>query len=318
MPHKRVLIPHLGRTVVLVDRDRLRWRRHGRTFRVPAHLKGLRSAPTPPASWDWGQGLSYPILGNDQYGDCYYAAMCHGSQTWTGHSTGYEYQFDEQAVINRYLAISGGDNGLSDSDIEPEWKGGIVGPGGPRKVLDFLTIDPADANAHALACWAFGGNVYTAALPDAWVVNPQPGDVWDVAAPDQSNGHAMWQTGRDGSGRWVTQTWGFTPPIAVTQAGLAGSDPELLAVFSLDWFNAAGVAPNGMDYADLAALWVQCGGAALPPSPFGPPPPTPGPTPPPPPPVPCPVPLVTFTAQWPGVELVRGLTAGKRYGVVAL
>ena len=234
-----------------------------------------------PASFSWsGNGnLKFPVLGNDQVGDCYYAAACHGSQTWTGNA-GTECVFDESAVIARYLAISGGDNGLSDSDIFPEWKGGIVGPNGPHKILDDMTVLPGDDNATALAMYAFCGLIFTASLLGSWLNNASPGAIWDAnGRPDPSAGHAMFLTGKEPNGNYELQTWGFSPCVNLTPAGLKAADPELVACFSLDMFNAAGLSPAGQTYEEAAALWNACGGNVLPPSPF-PPTPIPPPNPP--------------------------------------
>jgi hypothetical protein len=286
---KHVHVPHLGHDVCLVPREQLRFRSHGRTFAIPHHLKGLLGAmPTPPAVFSYSKGLQYPILGNDTRGDCFYTACAHAAQTWTG-SAGAEVTFNPAAVVARYLQIAGGDNGLNDALMMPEWRGGIVGPRGPHKILDEMTVNPQDDASTALAMWAFCGLLYTASLLDAWYANPKPGDVWDaVGTPDPNAGHAIHLTGKEAAGTYELQTWGFSPCIHLTPAGLKVSDPELIVAFSLEMFNAAGIAPCGLSYDALAALWVQCGGHALPPSPF-PPAPTPTPTPTPtPPPIPVP------------------------------
>lgn len=303
MAHKKSYIPHLGREIILVPRATLRRRKEARVFLAQGPL------PTPPASFSWSKGntVSYPILGNDQYGDCYYAAICHAAQTYTANGAS-ECAFDPGAVIARYKILSGGDNGLDDATTMPEWKSGIVGPKGPHKILDEMTVNPNDDAATALAMWLFCGLIYTAALPDAWVRNPHPGDVWYQSQSNPQNGHAMFLTGRKTAGTYDLQTWGFNPPINLTPDGLKGSDPELIVAFSLEMFNAQGIAPCGLAYSQLAALWVQCGGHALPPSPFGPPspvptPPTPGPTPmPPTPPTPVPVPPVPVPPVGPSIQ----------------
>lgn len=276
--NKFVHIPHLGHPVVLVPRELMRRPASARRMMFVGTGAG-DPLPAAPAIVDWSKGnsLSFPIDGNDKYGDCYYAAMCHAVQAMTG-CVGAEAVFDVNAVINRYLKVSGGDNGLSDGQVYPEWKAGIVGPNGPHKILDDLTISPTDDVGIRLAMYLFGPVLFTAALPDAWIANPKPGDTWTAGRPDQNNGHAMALTGVNAAGNYQDQTWGFNPPIQLTPAGLKSADPEIITVFSLDWFNAQGYAPNGYHYTQLAAWWQALGGKALPPSPF--PAPTPGPTPP--------------------------------------
>ncbi len=269
-----------GRSFVLVPRAQLRRTTSGRTLRLPSHLRALMaSVPTPPLSWDGSKSrtIKYPILGNDQYGDCYLADALHCVQTWTG-GVGAEATFDPAAVIKLYLQLSGGDNGLSDSDIFPAWKAGLFG----HKILDEMTVDPRDDAAIRLGMWSFGGASWTCALPDAWIDAAEPGAVWDTGRPNQTNGHAMHLSGYDPL-YYQDETWGFDPAICLTPSGLKSADPEVTVQFSLDQFNASGVAPNGMNYTAAAALWKTLGGGNLPPSPFVPPappsPPTPPPTP---------------------------------------
>ena len=100
-------------------------------------------------------------------------------------------------------------------------------------------------------------------LPDAWISAYQPagGFTWGApATPDNTKGHGIWLNGVDPNGNYKLQTWGtwgwLTPGgVAVPQLSLGA-----FAVFSPRWFNSQGVAPNGMSYDDLAALWVQFGG----------------------------------------------------------
>jgi len=293
---KKVFIRSIGKQVVLVPREQLRFKSHGRNFSIPRHLKALaKTTPTPPATWDFSQGekLQFPILGNDTYGDCYYAAIAHGSQCYTGNSST-ECSYDVNALEQRYLSISGGDNGLDDSTALSEWEGGIVGPAGPRKILDHLTVDPSDLASCLLAFWAFGGGVWTCSLLDAWLNNTNPGSIWDATGQaDPNNGHAMFLTGRNAKGNWDVRTWGISPPVQVTDAGVKAADSELLVAFSLDQFRSDGTSAfTGLSYDAMAQLWQTCGGQSLPPSPFGPPAPTPPtPTPPTPtPPTPTPTP----------------------------
>ena len=255
--------------------------------------------PAPPATLDYtlAGALSFPMDGNDTYGDCEYAAACHASNSMTGCAAGSasgEDSFVESAIVARYLQLSGGDNGLATDTMMTEWLGGIVGPNGPHTILDQMAVDPTDQAAMQLALYLFGGVFFTLAVPDVWVDNATGGAVWTSGTgvvADDNNGHAVWFTGYNATG-YQLQTWALQPPITITPAGVAVCDPEATVVFSLDFFNAQGIAPNGLTYATLASLWQQLGGKALPPFPTPAPSPTPTPTPAPPPPPPPPLPPV--------------------------
>lgn len=283
MANRSLHVPHLGHDIILVDREQLRFKSHTRQFVRPSRRKGLAVTAPAPQSFDWSRGraIKYPILGNDRFGDCYYAAVAHGSQTWTGNS-GIEYQFDVNALTNRYQKLSGGDNGLSDSDIMPEWKTGIIGPNGPRKILDELIVNVNDVAACHEAAWRFGGLIWTCALKTTWLDNIGPGVVWgNTGSPDESAGHAMYITGRLPNGNWQAETWGIDPPVQVTPDGLQSADSELIVAFSADQFDPkAGLSVfTGQTWEVMRQTWLQYGGKDVGPSPFAPPPPPPPPGP---------------------------------------
>lgn len=258
-----------GEQIVLVDREQLRFSGKKQMSYSPM-IEGFVSQPTPPAAFDWSKGRSikFPILGNNRYGDCYYAAACHGSQCFNG-MAGRMIEFDVNAVTKRYLQLSRGDNGLSDSDVMPEWKGGIVGPGGPHKIIDDIQVAVDDDQAISLAMWAFGGLIWTCSLLTRWLPgNTHAGDLWTNNAPKSRGGHAMWLSGKPGDSKWQVETWAFDPPVTVTSAGMRAADSELLVCFSMEMFDANGFAPCGLHYLDLVPLWRSIGGHALPDSPF--------------------------------------------------
>lgn len=297
-PTKTIDTPN-GR-VVLVKRDQLRagpsTARIALNQRMRASLE--RKTIDVPKVWDWTKAhtIEFPILGNNQVGDCYYVALCHLVQAWTGNN-GIVTHFDANKVMSRYRVLSGGDNGLGDSDVFPEFKRGIIGPDGPHKILDYATVSPTDSTAIALTQWAFGPHLYTCALLDTWLANAQPGALWtDKGTPDPYAGHAILLTAKNAKGNYSLETWGFNPPIEITPAGIMKSEPELISCFSLEWFNAKGYAPNGLHYTTLAPLWTSVTGHILPVSPF-PSPDGPGPVVPPTPdpePIPVPVPPTPF------------------------
>jgi hypothetical protein len=320
---KTINVPGVG-PVVLVNREQLRFKGHTRKFAAPPGVNLVSAAaPTPPSAFDWTKGgtLKFPILGNNRYGDCYYAAVAHASQTYTGNS-GTECQFNENALISRYLALAGGDRGLYDELIMPEWKKGIVGPNGPRKILDEMIVPLTHPADQQLAAWAFGGLIWTCNLESGWVDNVKPGMVWDAHQGRGVGGHAMFITGKNGKGNWDVQTWGLGPPyVQVTPRGILDSESEFIVAFSLDQFRPDGTSAfTGKRYEEMAALWEQMGGQPLPPSPF-PPAPHP-PTPQPPGPSPCPdappapAEAAGYSRAALGFALALGILIGGLLGVV--
>jgi len=270
----QVWVPGAEQFAHFTDRAKMRDGGPERKFALPER-KGF-SLPAPGLPIDWAKTLPFPMFGNDQLGDCFYAAACHQDQTWTGNNGG-ESTFDVRVIARDYLRLSGGDNGLSEGAIVGEWKRGLCET--PKvNILDALDIDVTDQAAVQVAINYFGGVLFTLAVPDAWIQGFRPGGqtVWNAPArPNPRNGHAVLWNGVDEQGRYRLQTWGSY--CWITPQGARSCDPGGFVAFSLRWFNSSGIAPNGMTYDQLAALWVSLGGHELPPSPFNPPPPPPPP-----------------------------------------
>lgn len=257
-----------GQQVVLVDRDQLRFAGK-KQMTYSTDFQGFISQPTPPPAFDWsrGEAIRFPISGNDQVGNCYYVTGLNASRSFCGMNAR-PCEFNVADVIARYRRLSGGDNGLNDEQMMPEWKGGLVGPNGPHKILDDVQVDVHDDAAVALAMWAFGGLAWTTSLRTNWMPSrTHAGSIWaEDGMLNRRAGHAMWLTGKKEN--YTVRTWGLTPPVQVTLPGIKSSDSELLAVFSMEMFSDAGYAPCGLHYVDLAPLWRSIGGIQLPVSPF--------------------------------------------------
>lgn len=273
--------PYTGTNVVFVPRDQLRITAPHARFTRPAigTLKGLR-APLPKViDWSDGRRIKFPTLGNDRYGDCFYAECLHAVQCWLG-LNGPGVVFDPEAVIRRYLQLSGGDNGLSDSQMMPEFMAGVIGPNGPHKLLGYMTVDPSDEEAVREALYVGCGVGYTCAMLTSWLANMRPGAVWDAKGrQDQNSGHAMLFSGIGEDGRYRSETWGFDPPVSITRQGMLAADPEVILHASHEQFNAKGYNPAGMHYTAFREWWQARGGKPLPPSSFPDPQPEPGPGP---------------------------------------
>ena len=307
-----------GGKVVLVPREQLRMKT-GRMFHTLPQFERykLKLPPPPTADLDWtmGQNLSIvPILGNDQYGDCYAAAACHSFSLLSANGAGSATKadvFDQPTLIKWYLQQSGGDNGLSDSDVYPAMEGGFIPPGGTHKILDYLILDPNNLPLMQQASQVFGPPLWTCSLLSDWLNNMGPNATWDATSqPDPSAGHAM-VLGKIGvtggtNPTHQTATWGYYNFL--THKGLLAAQPEVIFVFSLEFFNAQGYTPTGVYYTDAAAFWTASGGKQLPANPFPPPGPTPvPPTPVPPTPVPpTPVPPTPTPVPPTPVPLVPG------------
>jgi hypothetical protein len=250
---KRVWVPKLGFFAHFQDRQAMKVGRSTRDFK----LAGSYPAVTLPIDWTKNNTLAFPIDGNNQYGDCLYAAACHGDNTFTGNS-GAESTFDPSTIVTDYLQLSGGDNGLNEGQIVGAWQNGLANTPSAN-ILGSLNLDPTNAAAMQAAIYFFGGVLFMLDIPETWYQTFETGSIWDApATADQNNGHGVWWNGVNTSGYYKLQTWGTYGWI--TPAGVGVCDPSCFVVFSKRWFNAQGVAPNGMTFDQLAALWEQFGG----------------------------------------------------------
>lgn len=279
----RVWSERLGKFIHFYDHAKFKAMRAERELRY----LDARALPEVKLPIDFAKNLSFPMLGNDTDGDCFYASTCHHDQTFTG-NIGPQSIFSTAAVLQAYHRLSGGDNGLADSEIQGEWSGRGLAGNADAKAVDYLYIDLKDQVGvqKALAC--FTGKQFTFAVPNNWINNSDTGSIWDApATPNQNNGHAVHINGIDAQGRYKVQTWGTY--TLMTHAGMLEVDPSAFVVFSERSFDSKGYDSNKRHITEVAKFWKEAGGkeipaailnkypSILPPSP--PIPPTPGPTP---------------------------------------
>jgi len=268
MPAKPIPLPnHGGRIARFHDRQHLKIGHPTRKFKLVAGWP----TPTLPVDYTKGGTLVYSMDANDQVGDCELAAACHTDNTWTG-NVGLESSFALNAILRQYKRLSPHDQGLTDGQMITAWEREGLANNKQAKILDAISIDPTDAATMQSAIYLFGSVQFDLDVPDAWVQSFAPGGIWDATpgvSADSNNGHCISFAGASTAG-YTLITWGAIATI--TQAGVAICDPGAYVCFSLRWFDANGVAPNGLQYDELSEYWVDAGGKALPPWPFSQPP----------------------------------------------
>ncbi len=232
---------------------------------------------------DWAKSFDFPMDLNDTYGDCYYAAGCHADNTWTANA-GTQSFFALSAIKSRYFALSGGDNGLNDSDMQGEMMNRYLADVAQAKIVSWADIDTTNPDSAQAAIYNFGCVLFTFAVPNNWINNSNTGAVWDTGSPNPNNGHAVIWNGVKEDGSYRLQTWGTY--VWITQRGVRSCDPGGWVAFSTRWFNNKGYAPNGKHITELAQVWKSSTGKTIAQSvidafpPVGPTPPGPGPLPP--------------------------------------
>jgi len=274
--------------VSFMEREKMR---DGKAAAPMFKPQAVAKAPALPI--DWAKDLSFPMYLNDQLGICYYAAGAHLDNTWTG-NVSTKSEFNLTVMRQRYFTLSGGDNGLTDSEMQGEMKGRYLADVTQAKVVDYCYIDVKDPATVQAAIHYFGGVMFTLACPTAWINDSDTGSVWDNGVANPRNGHAVIFNGVDLQGRYKLQTWGTY--VWITPRGVNVCDPDGWIAFSARWFAPSGYAPNGLHVTQLAQIWKDSGGRAIPASVINSfPPPSVEPPPPPPPPTPGLVTLKTIT-----------------------
>ena len=207
--------------------------------------------PPPPVAVDYSKPVpNWPMMGNDEYGDCTCAAAGHMIEEWTA-NVGTEKTLSDPQILAAYnhFAKGNADAGANMLDVLKYWrKTGI----GADKILAFAQLEPKNDNEARDAVNLFGNCYIGVALPNfavkpgsnyldiPWVV-PAQGPVGD-AAPNPNNGHCIPAVGYDARNLYVV-TWGALKSMS-WQFYDAYMD-EAFAVLSDDWIDAKGVNPLG-------------------------------------------------------------------------
>jgi hypothetical protein len=319
---KRVWVDHKkfingGHFAYFINRDKMK-AKVGRDFKIPKAIP----ATTLPVDCTGSQTVVAPMDGNDTYGDCGPAMCCHVDNILTfgqGKSGWTQSTFDQNAIIQQYLAISGGDNGTDESMLVGQgglWVtgNGIAGasgswpasaPNANPLVVDSLDIDVTNVPLAQYAIDQFYTIQMAWSVPDSFINSFAGGQTYDApVTPDPENGHYTPLTDIATNGNYTLYTWGTF--CFVTPAFVAQVQPQCFVVFSTRQFNpATGFDSHGRHITTQAVAWVSAGGKQIPasvisafPPPSGPTPPSPvppGPTPPIPTPTPTPGASITVT-----------------------
>ncbi|HET9168259.1 MAG TPA: hypothetical protein VFN97_02450 [Actinospica sp.] len=218
-----------------------------------AELPSYVAQPLPPApaAVDWSKNVStWPMDGNDQYGDCTMAAAAHLIQSWNA-ETGEPLPVpaDEQ-VVALYLKLTDGkDSGLVESQVLKHWMNtGLWG----NRIIGYAPVNVHNLDSLKQAIAYFGGvyvgiqvpgnaqDQFRAGLP--WTLDPG----WQQQKIE--GGHAIPLLGYDDQYLYAI-TWGAVQPIAWDWWSTYGD--EAWVILSEEFSRAGKV--DGIDVAALRA-----------------------------------------------------------------
>ena len=177
---------------------------------APKHIKTFDQylkapLPTPPSSFDYGNGISFPMACNDTLGDCTIAGLIHLQQiAYSIVGKSYIYPGDT-AVRTEYLHLTGGtDTGLVETTVLNWAKNtGILGD----KIFGWAPIADGDFTTMRAANYAFGA-LYLGCDPPQDAETQFPGD-WTLepGVHPGVGGHCVVDAGTR-PGLWLPVTWG--------------------------------------------------------------------------------------------------------------
>jgi hypothetical protein len=269
---------------------------HPRVKLAPAFNKAV--LPPPPVSVNWyGAVTSWPMLYNDQAGDCVEAEQGHHEQVFTTYGLGKPVTFTDADAIAAYSAITGYDPSQDGPNGNPTDQGTViqsamdywrkVGFAG-RKIAAFAEVNVKDEvelkTALALLGPLSGGMNFPAVAMQQF----NDGKPWDVVKHDGGieGGHCVCIVGYDDTFVYCI-TWGAVQKM--TWAFFRKYFEELWAPISTEWVNEqTGLDPEGVDLSVVGDQFASLTGQA---NPFPGPTPQPEPSPTPEPPGPSPTPV---------------------------
>lgn len=262
-------------------------------------LRSFLDATTvqPPATCDWLSAAgTFPMDGNDDWGDCVWACYAHEVQATTAAARGTAAVLPLSTVLAAYSAVTGfnpnaGPPGSNDTDQGTNMQDGLTwwrknGYGG-HSIAVFAQVDHTNQAEVLAAADLFGAVSVGFNFPDSAMDQFNNHEPWTmVKGATVEGGHAVHAGAYDRSAGWVEvvtwgarqrMDWGFWEKYV---------DEAWVKIPSVDWFNLTGKSPSGLDLCGLGAEFSALTGEN---NPF--PAPTPVPDPPAPQPTPDPGPV---------------------------
>lgn len=247
----------------------------------------LSTLAAPPASCDWqSDSITWPMYGNDQWGDCTCAEIGHQVNQLTFYGSGTEVQPTDADVLGVYSAVTGfnpkkpsTDQGAYIQDVLAYWRRtGIAG----HKIVAYGSVDVGNLVEVKQAIALFGSINIGINFPDSAMDQFNAGEVWDVVKGARVEGGHCVMAGAYGNGRIGVVTWGAETEM--TEAFWKKYVDEAWVVLDEDGLTRAGAYFAGApSFYDLGQQFTALTGEANPvPQPVDPTPtPSPVPTPPP-------------------------------------
>ena len=237
----------LGKNPPVIDGRTLKFRKYAKDLKPPPQFTDYESAV-----------ISFPMMGNDQLGDCVAAAAGHMIQNWSAYS-GKDFTPTLEDIITFYEFSGYNPNDPSTDqgwELLPALKAwrnfGIAG----HKITAFVQLETGNFEQLRQAIALFGNAYLGFALPDFVVPLTSPIDwtqipwIWqEGAVPNPSNGHCVPAMGYNKK-KWVNFV-SWAARMGMDEEFYKNSSDEAFAVLSPDWIEMDGLSPSGFDTEQL-------------------------------------------------------------------
>jgi hypothetical protein len=204
---------------------------------------------------------------NQNVGDCVIASILKVFGGWTGNELGTPALSSDAEANQTYVTICGpGDQGCVITDVLDYAKStGVPVGGAVHKIQGYVAIDNTNQEEVQAAVSTFGPAVKLGInLPQAWYdAATGSGFKWDVTSSPSIGGHDVDGIDVNAAGlvfgtwaMWGSMTWAALADKAIVE--------EAYCLLGPDWDSLAGIAPNGINAAALAADLALLGQGVLP------------------------------------------------------
>lgn len=194
--------------------------------------------PAPPTTCEYFEGLSLPLDGNGQYGDCVMAGVAHLDEAFDAEVPVDDSVPTEQQVVAEYLKLSPNDSGLNEADVLKLWHTtGLFG----TKIAGYAPVPINNILAIHQAIAFYGGSMFGIQCPASAQRQFQDNKPWTYAPGSPIlGGHCIVALGYSPSGVYCA-TWGGV--ALVTYPFLAAYLDEAWAIIAQQ-FVQIGKGPN--------------------------------------------------------------------------
>lgn len=223
--------------------------------RVPSLRRMMTTRIAPPPSSNWYAAVdSWPMLANDNLGDCVPAGALHCLQqrlTYAEKAPAFT-DADAKALYGRWGNYPSQDQGCVMSEAMADWaKNGIPLPDGTVDSLtSYVTVNHAITDRIKMAISQTGSVMLGISCPEAWL-EVDEGALLDIpnGVGAIAGGHCIIGVGYEPTALgdiFDVITWGAR--YRMTRRALETLADEAYAILDRDWCDADGVNPAGIDW----------------------------------------------------------------------